>query len=286
MVGNREFLELRRRSSNPLNSGLTELNAATAVDNGFMGHNDWMAHCARYGYAAKIITKYAVRSILDYGCGSLQLPYYLWRNRQSGDGINYWGVDLRADEDWLGKVGWSASLTLVRADLILDDLDDLPNFPGTFDLTVCTEVFEHVPIECQQELLDKLYSYTKPNGFCIFSTPNAAVSDSTADNHIGPDGISRERVFEDKIRMAERAGFQVGRTYGTFCGARRVESHILDLTPLNSVHVSAYNDHPSSDVLRAAKEFLPHGWYTVFIAAAFPERSNNALFLLHRPLSG
>lgn len=283
MVGSREFFSLRGRE-NPLDSGLTELNAATAVDKGFMSHNDWMAHCARYGYVAKVMTKHKVVSVLDYGCGSLQLPFYLWRNRQPGDDVNYWGVDLRASKEWLGAVGWSANLNLVRADLILDDLEELPNFPGQFDLVVCTEVFEHVPVECQQALLDQLYNYTRPGGYCIFSTPNAGVSDSTAANHLDADGVSRERVYEDKLYMAQLAGFQIAGSYGTFGGARRMEPGIVDFSQalVDPSAEDGLSAHSSAEVIRRAKEFLPHGWYTVFIAAAFPDRANNALMLLRR----
>ncbi len=274
-MADRQFFELRSRGENSLDSGLTELNAATSVDKGFMSHNDWVAHVARYGYAAKVIAREKVATILDYGCGSLQLPYYLWRNR-TPPVEDYWGVDLRAQPGWLDAVGWNSPMALVRADLVLDDLDEVPGFPGEFDLVVCTEVLEHVPVACQEELIARLFSHTRPGGVCLFSTPNAGISDTTAENHLGPDGRSRERSYADKLAMVQSVGFELEAAYGTFCGSRRVEPLLFGgLLP---------TDCPAGEVLRAAKELLPHGWWTVVIAAAFPAQSNNALFKLRRPV--
>lgn len=251
------------REENALDSGLTELNAASAVDKGFMSHNDWMAHCARYGYAQKIIAREHVETLLDYGCGSLQLPYYLWRNRAPGI-RTYWGVDMRAQEAWLQRVGWKTPMNLIRADIILDYPEDhIPEFPYQFDLVVCTEVLEHVPKIFARDLVDRLFAYTRPGGSCILSSPNAGVSDSIAENHVGPEG-EREWSYTEKCNLLVSAGFEFYKAYGTFGGSRRLEVALPDIPP-------------------EIKEFLPHAWYTTMIAAPYPSLANNALFHMRRP---
>lgn len=281
----RLFFSIQKRGTNELNSNLTELNAAHAVEKGFVTHNDWIAHTLRYAYAGKFIMKNKIQTVLDVGCGNLQLPYFAWRNRIPAL-KQYVGLDLRGNEKWLDEVGWATPLALVRADVVLDveqidevsqsvlygdptDNINVQGFDG-YDLVVNFENFEHVPNESKAQLMANLFHWTKPGGYCLFSTPNAGVSDSTAHNHTDPvTGESREFPYETKLEMAKAAGFVVKETYGTFCGITRIPSHKELLA--------------SSPVLRAAKEFLPHAWYTCVVAAAYPEFSNNALFVLRRP---
>jgi 2-polyprenyl-3-methyl-5-hydroxy-6-metoxy-1,4-benzoquinol methylase len=246
---------------NKSNSGLTELNATDALNAGFMSHNDWVGHGARYGFIAKWIAKNHPKLITDVGCGRFSLLNWLWRNR-SADEFDYVGLDLRASVKWFDHLGWKkGNVTLVRIDLALDT----ENFDlAKADLTVCTEVFEHVPRSQQQNLLNDLYRWTKPGGTCIFSTPNAGVSKSTADHHIGPEG-SRERAYEEKISMVRKAGFDVIKAYGVFIAKSRVPENFW----MDPKHLAIF-------------EFLPNSMATVFAAAPYPAESNNSLFIMRR----
>ena len=268
----RSFLSIRSRGENELNSNLTELNAAHAVEKGFVTHNDWIAHTLRYAYAAKYVYQKAkAATVLDVGCGNLQLPYFCWRNRIPGN-LTYTGIDLRANPKWLDEVGWSAAMRLVRADIVLDfeRINEQTGLGKGSDVVVCFEAFEHVPNEDKPQLMENLYNWTRSGGTLLFSTPNAGVSDSTAHNHTDPEtGESREWPFEQKIALAEKVGFRLEQVYGTFCGITRIPGHRESLA--------------ESKILAAAKEFLPHAWYTCVVAAAYPEHSNNALMVFRRP---
>lgn len=252
----RKFFNVSK--GNNSKSNLTELNAADAADKGFMSHSDWVGHIMRYGYAMKTIERVKPKSILDVGCGNLNLPKFLWRNRSSFKG-SYVGIDLRAQEGWLDNVGsWSASVNLHRMDIVLDD----PKPLGKFQVVVCFEMFEHIPKKLQPVLVKRLFDWTAKGGVCLFSTPNAGVAKSTADNHIGEDGI-RERTYKDKIDMCESAGFTIKKTFGTFCGSTRLPKEFID--------------QPHIQVM---KEFMLDSFFVSLMATNFPEQSNNSLFLM------
>lgn len=249
------------RKTNDSKANLTELNAADAVDKGFMSHSDWVGHIMRYGFAMKTIEKMKPKRILDVGCGSMNLPKFLWRNRSSFHG-QYVGIDLRAQEAWLNDFAWKTSMELFRMDIVLDD----PTLVGKpFEVVTCFEMFEHIPKKLQPKLMERLFNWTAKGGVCLFSTPNAGVANTTADNHVGEDGI-RERTYKDKLRMAADAGFVVEKTFGTFCGSTRLPKDFIE--------------QPHIQVM---KEFLLDSFFVSLLATGFPEKSNNALFLMRHP---
>lgn len=240
-------------------SNLTELNATDQLDSGFMSHNDWVAHGIRYGYVAKTIAKEKPLTVLDVGCGRFPLLNYLWKNR-SVDAFDYVGLDLRARPEWFEHLSWKKGhVYLVRMDLVLDDVA----FPAS-DLVVCTEVFEHVPADKQPLFMKRLYKWTADGGTCIFSTPNAGVSDSTAENHKDENGQSREMSYKDKLNLAKSVGFKVQATYGTFIAKRRIPDEYWTETTLKAV------------------EYLPNAFFTCLAAASYPAESNNSLFVLKK----
>jgi len=259
----RLFYNIRKK--NESKSNLTELNAADSADRGFLSHADWVSHIMRYGYAMKVIEKMKPKRILDVGCGNMNLPKFLWRNRSSFHG-QYVGIDLRAQEAWLESVGtWNASIALYRMDIVLDN----PSvFGKPFDVVVSFETFEHVPKNKQMEFLKRLYNWTAVGGVCLFSTPNANIARSTADNHIGEDGI-RERTYKDKLRMAADVGFVIEKTFGTFCGSTRLPKKFL-----------------KQPYIQVMKDFLLDSFFVSLLATGFPEQANNALFVLQKPLKG
>lgn len=257
-MNKRKFYEISKKNNS--GSNLTELNAADAVDKGFMSHSDWIGHIMRYGYAMKTIEKVKPKHILDVGCGNLNLPKFLWRNRSSFHG-QYTGLDLRAQKDWLDNVGsWKVNVFLLKMDIVLDDPDI-----GSYPLVICFEMFEHIPRKLQPELMKRLFNWTAKGGVCLFSTPNAGIARSTADNHVGSDGV-RERSYNDKITMAIGAGFVVEKTFGTFCGSTRLPAEFL-----------------AQPHIQIMKEFLLDSFFVSLLATGFPEQSNNSLQVLRHP---
>lgn len=261
-----KFFDLRGdKDKNELGSNLTELSAAGHFfDRGFMAHRDWIAHVSRWFAVARKI-RMKKDKLLDVGCGKLGLPYTLNQCRRQP--AEYWGLDLRALENWGKSTNWKTPTNLVRMDLILDDPTDLLGWPEDgFDLVTCFEVLEHVPRANAAQLVQNLYDWTKPGGSCLLSTPNHGTSTSVAKNHIGPDGEIREWTYQDKLGLIEDAGFELEGAYGTFI---RLDQLPVEIT--------------ENKELMAAKEFLHGDWFSVMAAAAYPEQANNAVFYLRRP---
>ncbi len=271
----RNFYELRDRNDGESRSNLTELCASTSVvDNGYMRHSDWMGHIVRFHYALKHLErlKSNFATVADVGCGELQWMHYLWRNRcKWPEGFNYWGLDLRANPNWFDKVRPKANMNLVCADLVLDNMAEIPRWPGRFDLVVSFECFEHVPVSTQPEFMERLFEWTKPGAVCLFSTPNGGVSDTVADNHKDPlTGEVREMSYGDKVRLAESVGFRMEKSFGAFAGFTRLPEHFQR---------QVLEDR----TIKAMKEFLDLNLFNAVVAAGYPEESNNALMVLRRP---
>jgi hypothetical protein len=135
-------------------------------------------------------------------------------------------------------------------------------------VVVCLEVFEHVPRSFAPEFMKRLYDWTLVGGTCLFATPNAGVSESTAENHTDPvTHESREWTFNDKLAMAKDVGFEVQRAFGTFTGATYL--------PLVEQEYLKNDDH-----WRQLKEWLSPGDYNCLISVAFPRNSVASLMVL------
>jgi 2-polyprenyl-3-methyl-5-hydroxy-6-metoxy-1,4-benzoquinol methylase len=248
------------KAKNEEHSNTTELNAMNSIVKGYWEHPDWMAHLFRYGYAAKMMEKAKPEYVLDIGCGRLNLAHYLWRNRYTYPTDLYRGIDLLATEEWLKYVTEPYfDINLIRGNI----LEWLDLTPAPF--VVCFETFEHVGREYQQQFLDYLYRMTLPRGTCLMSSPNAGITKTTAENHLGPDGVSRERTFEEKTEMCRAAGFDVQRTFGTFTAVTRLHESV------------AMNPD-----IATMKEYLPYPAFCAIAAASHPELANNAVYQLVR----
>lgn len=262
----RTFIQLRR--DNPNESNLTNLNVVHDLDRLYIMHSDWLAHLTRYSFATWFAT-YRLKgqaSVLDVGSARLELLQFLYRNR--GKIREYVGLDLRATQGWLDEP-WLQSdsvppVTLVRMDVVEDQVPE--GVGRQWDLVTCFETLEHVPRDRAQRLVNNLFKWTKPGGYCLLSSPNAGASTSTADNHRDSSGVSREHTYEDKVGYVVNAGFILDETFGTFIR--------LDNLPPETKQGYEFG---------RAKAYLKGGWLNVLFAAAYPHMANNALFVLHRP---
>lgn len=245
-------------------SNLTELNAADDFNRGFMMHADWFAHVLRYGIIKNIIDKNNINSILDVGCGKLQLPIFLYMNRTKFTG-KYTGLDARASEKWLefaknnyNNFGNNFNIELIKINIVEDDYTI-----NKHDIVICTEVLEHVPRNKAELLIKKLYNWTNNNGYLIFSTPNAGISKTVAENHCGPEG-SREWEYNEKIKLLENAGFIIENKIGTF------------------IKLDKINDNRWDNDTKLLKDILPSAFFRTYLALLQPEQSNNALFICRK----
>ena len=289
-IPRRDFIEVRR--DNPHDSNLTNLNVVHDLDRLYVMHSDWLAHLTRYSYATWLVTNRlkGQARVLDVGSARLEFLQFCYRNR--GKIADYVGLDLRATEGWMGHE-WLRSpsvppCTLVRMDVVDDELPVAINMHGgddpngsaryvpdghftraenqKWDVVLCFETLEHVPREKAQTLVDRLFNWTKPGGICLLSSPNAGASGSTAENHVGADGQSREHSYKDKTEYAKKAGFEIAGAWGTFCR--------LDNLP---------EDLKTTDTFQSAREYLKGGWLNIAFAANHPAQSNNAMFALRKP---
>ena len=282
-------------TKNDLDCNLTELRVASDATNnnpdesqdngnvdsiGFTRHPDSWAHLLRYYYCGRILDKLEPANVLDVGCGELQLPWFLNKNRfrPKNRDMQYVGIELRGKEAWLAqqvndapKYRYKAHMTLARGDIVRDDFSGVPGWSVSgFDVTICLEMMEHIPREHFAPTFKRLYDWTKPGGTLILSTPNAGVSVSAAENHHGSDGICREWSYDDKLRIAKEVGFELVDVFGTFTGVTYLPAEVREKIK-------------TDPALSAMKRFFDTSLFNSIIAAGYPAHSNNSLMHFKKP---
>lgn len=104
-------------------------------------------------------------SILDYGCGKgLQYSKYYIHH--------YWGADRKPTMYDFGVAEFATKPS------------------GRFDLVLCTDVMEHVPEECVDEILSEVFSYARIAVYLSISTKPAT-------KHL-PDGRNVHLCVQDR----------------------------------------------------------------------------------------
>jgi len=255
------FYRLKVKNADQCNA--TEVDGAGQFANGAIWHPDTLAHVIRYHYAQQFIERLAPGSqVLDLGCGELQLLRYLQMNRcQWPKDARYWGYDMRAKHTWHKHLlNGPSVVNLVRQSALAAWPSD---FPASYELIVCYEMFEHVPTADQPKLLQRMYQLIRPGGVVLFSTPNGGQRLTPVANHTGPDG-DRERTYRDKVAMVQQAGFQIVDQFGTGC------------------RVGNLRDEARAGAYGRAKKYLPLSLYLGFASLDQPKESNGSTFVLKR----
>ena len=120
------------------------------------------AHLARYRLAAPFVQDAVV---LDAGCGCGYGTHYLAMNGTK----QAVGIDISPEAIEYARQHYAVpNLNYKVMDVTSVDFPD-----ETFDVTVCLEVFEHVPDH--KKLLTEAWRVLKPGGHIIVSTPNGEI---------------------------------------------------------------------------------------------------------------
>lgn len=93
-------------------------------------------------------------SVLDYGCGAADHLY-------------------TKNELLNNKTTFEYYRGMLQCYYLYDPCNPVYNVKPTvgsqFDITICSDVMEHVPEECVDEVLQEISSYTKPDGIVMFT---------------------------------------------------------------------------------------------------------------------
>lgn len=94
--------------------------------------------------------------VLDAGCGTSPLPYYLYKK-----GLNSYGIDISQD---LSK-GWTIPKGIPHVNYDIQDMCSIQYESNFFDIVLSVSVIEHMGMEKSIQALSELTRVTKPNGY-------------------------------------------------------------------------------------------------------------------------
>ena len=238
-----------------------------ADHHGYFVHRDYAAHFFRWGWVARRV-KRGMR-ILDIGCG-VDLP--LERV------ISAPNVYMNAQPEMIVAVDWNKVPRHFNPAWLLlkDDFDFNSRFAelitstspegevrfipsSQFDLIVCLEVIEHMPVEKGDELLRGIYACLKPGGCAILSTP--VFDGKAAANHIHEYGIA------ELAQKFITNGFTITERYGTFASEKDIKKVATDAEKALIQELKMWH---SGDVIAN------------FLAPKYPDASRNNCWVIMR----
>ena len=121
-------------------------------------------HYTKLQEAQREIAAEKTDQILDAGCGSGLLTYFLAKDSQAevlGVDANPAAIDFCQSRFQLPNLHYSQAL-----------IDNLPFTNNSFDKIVFLEVLEHLSREQGRTVLKRFYDLLKPGGILVVSTPN------------------------------------------------------------------------------------------------------------------
>jgi 2-polyprenyl-3-methyl-5-hydroxy-6-metoxy-1,4-benzoquinol methylase len=120
------------------------------------------SHRSRFDYAARAVTPFAGKRLLDYGCGDGTFLSMV-RDRFS-EAV---GADVATDQidDCRARLG-ATGLQFVICDALSG-----PEHCGVYDVVCCQEVLEHCPVEVVETVLADLVRLARQDGMILISVP-------------------------------------------------------------------------------------------------------------------
>jgi SAM-dependent methyltransferase len=160
-----------------------------------------LAHNFRWTHAVKAVDGGV--SVLDVGCG-VDMPFFRTFDRAHTFPKHYVGVDLNRLPSPPHRK-WAA---------FYEEFDFTRRFTElgaeTFDLIVCFEVIEHMPVSAGKRLVQGIRYCLAPNGCALVSTPVIRRDGHQAKNHI------HEYTIPELANEFNRAGLEPVALHGTF----------------------------------------------------------------------
>lgn len=243
-----------------------------------MSHADYLAHCEKYDYAWRSISK--GDRVLDVGCGTdaalmraINFVQGMAAKVLTREGGAYVGVDLNklkptaiswatlvGEVDMTSDDGYRTALQAVNPGLDIDGNDD--DIRG-YSLIVCLEVIEHMGVEDGRKLLENMRDLLSDDGRIILSTP-VYDGKGQARNHI------HEYYIPELQELVEGVGLAVKRRMGTFTSEPVIKKWMKENRP------DWYALYMES------REFHSAGYLSGVIAPMVPDLSRNNVWVLTR----
>lgn len=245
-----------------------------------MSHADYIAHCEKYDFAWRSVTK--GDRILDVGCGTdapLMRAINFVQSQAAKvlerEGGAYVGVDMNklkptaiawatliGELDMTSEEGYEAALQAVNPDADLET-DELRGY----SLVVCLEVIEHMGVEDGAKLLANMRDLLSDGGRIILSTP-VYDGKGQARNHI------HEYYVDELKELIESLGLVVSKRMGTFTAEPALKRWMKENRP---DWYALYME---------AREFHSAGYMSGVIAPMVPDIARNNVWLLYRQDDG
>lgn len=219
-------------------------------------HRDYLAHCLRWGWAARLIKP--GQRVLDVGCGAdAPLAHVLSGTNFVHDG-EYVGVDMNKSIKGHGRT-WCVTHPEF-------DFTTRGKELGTFDVVACFEVIEHMGVEDGAVLLaalrDALPQALGPDTSgerVILSTP--AYNGKAAANHL------HEYTIPELAAAIGAAGLEVVSRWGTFASYPDIKR------AASPAHLAVLNE---------VRQFYGDDVTACLLAPLYPDASRNCCWVLRR----
>lgn len=154
--------------------------------------------------AASRATNHKPIELLEIGCGD---GYVLKEiERKFPTAFNFTGIDI-------SKTALRRAKNLCQARLIKADAQKIPINLNQIDITICTELIEHLPEDIA--LLKEVHRILKPSSFLILTTPNFYTFENITMRILGrkpavtiPEHL-REYSYNELTSKIKRTGFNI-----------------------------------------------------------------------------